>query len=265
MNEDVRSDVLFRRALSRWTWILGLAVVGGLLGWGVSLVRAPAYMAEANLLIGVDYARTQPLSEDAAREAFLEVQNLLLSDETLQGAIDLLPPGTTSPNSIAAFRRTIRLERFDPKWDLQVLSTDSQQAAQWANAWARSALASLAEAQRHAWRAADIQAAMYQAGCTWAPGEPPDHQPRWHCESQNPAFSPEEAVTGVMAESARSHGILPALTFSLQNEATPPDQPIIYGRGGVILAGVFLGWILGIGLAVGASEGRGSAGQGGEG
>jgi hypothetical protein len=251
MNQDISVEIIFRRLVARWYWVLGLAVAGALLGWGLSSIRPPVYQAEANLLIGIDYGRTQPLSEDATREAFLAVQSLLLDDATMKGALASLPPQPSNPQDLPSFRRMIRLQRFDPKWDLQILSTDPGRAAVLANAWAQSALLQLRDAQTHAWRAAELLGEFYRAGCHLVSGTADAPQPKWVCETQEPSYSPDQAVSGIMAEAAMSRGILPALTFSLQQEAVPPSEPLVFGQRGLILAGLFLGWVVGLALAVG--------------
>jgi hypothetical protein len=256
MDQDLRIDDLYNRALSRWTWILGLAVLGAVLGWGVSRLRPPLYMGEASAVIGIDYGRTQEMSDRAEREAFLEVQSLVLSDATFRAALHQVPPDPINPTSVTGYRSMVRLERFDPKWDFQVFSSNRDQAARLANAWAQAALDGLGEAQRHALRAADLQAQMFQAGCSLVPGTSPDLQPKWQCENQDPSISAEDALSGVMKEAALSRGILPALTFSLQDEAVPPEKSVIYGRGQVILGGLILGWIVGLSLALAIGEGQ---------
>lgn len=251
MNQDIQVDLLFRQLMSRWIWVVALAVVGGLLGLAVTVVRPPIYEASASLDIGIDYARTQPLPEEASRQAFLRVQDLLLADDTLKGAIQRLPPGLAQSMSLDDLRNEIRLERFDPKWDLQVYSSRPEDAVTIANAWGASALLALQTAQGHAWRAANLQGELYQASCQLQAAAGGASQPKWVCKSGNPSFSPDQAVGQLMQEASLSRGILPILSFSLHSQASLPGQPVVYGRGEVVLAGLILGWLLGVGLALG--------------
>lgn len=260
MTQDIRVGLLFRRVLSRWAWIVALAILGGLLGLAVTWLRPPEYEAVASLDIGIDYGRSQPLSDEATREAFLRVQDLLLADDTLRAAAASLPPdmtGTVTPDNL---RSDIRLERFDPKWDMQAFSTSPDQAAAIANAWAESALSALQVAQTHAWRAADLQGKLYRASCTLE-AEVGAAEPKWVCHSGEPDFSPDQAVGQLMHEAELSQGILPNLSFSLQHRAKPPQQVAVYGRGTVVLAGFFLGWLVGIGLVLGVGTFAGSVGR----
>ena len=48
-----------------------------------------------------------------------------------------------------------------------------------------------------------------------------------------------------LEEAALSRGILPALSFSLQERAFPPTQPALWGRGLMALSGALIGLLLG--------------------
>ena len=47
-------------------------------------------------------------------------------------------------------------------------------------------------------------------------------------------------------ELAASQGLLPALIFDLSEKASPPEDPLRYGQNTLVLAGGFIGFLVGI-------------------
>ena len=63
-------------------------------------------------------------------------------------------------------------------------------------------------------------------------------------------------IQALQEEASLSRGILPAMSFSLLEQAYAPATPVIWGRGSLILAGALIGLLLGTGFALSWDGGR---------
>ncbi len=231
----------------RWLAIFALAVLGAVVGWGVSALRSPLYAATAVLGIGIDYGRVLPLDDRAEKVAMDRVRALLLADETLETALaSLRAADTPTPASASDMRQQIRLEDMRSEWHLTAYSHSPDAAAAMANAWASSALEALHQAAWHAWRAAELQGVLYGLGCALEPSPSSAAQSVWTCQMGQPEPDAEEVLGLLLEETRLSRGVLPCLSYSLLREAEAPDAPVIGGRGWLILAGLACGGLTGI-------------------
>jgi uncharacterized protein involved in exopolysaccharide biosynthesis len=254
VTEEIDPNRVFRRVLAGWPLILILAVLGGLVGYGLSYLRPPLYEAASALGIDIDYARAVPLDDNARHDAFQRVRELLLADDTLEATRSLL--GGAAPADLQALRQHLRLENRAGRWDLIVVDPDPQAAARLANAWAESALTQLEEASLHAWRAADLQSAFFALGCRLEPNDQGEAEGvGWVCEIGVPTPGPDTLIQALQEEASLSRGILPAMSFSLLERVSAPAAPVIRGRGSLVLAGALIGLLLGAGLAL-SRDGR---------
>ncbi len=253
VTQEIDPSQVFRRVLAGWPLILILAVLGGLVGYGLSYLRPPLYEAASALGIDVDYARALPLDDNGRHDASQRVRELLLADDTLEATRSLL--GGAAPADLQALREHLLLENRAGRWELIAVDTDPEAAARLANAWAESALTQLEEASLHAWRAADLQSTYFGLGCRLEPnGEGEGASVGWVCQIGSPTPGPDSVIQALQEEASLSRGILPAMSFSLLERASAPAAPVIRGRGTLILAGALIGLLLGAGLAL-AREG----------
>lgn len=255
VTQEIDPNRLFRRVLAGWPLILIVTVLGGLAGYGLSFLRPPLYEAASALGIDIDYARAFPVDDRTEHEAFRRVQELLLADDTLEATRSLL--GEAAPGDLQGLRQHLRLENRAGRWELIAVDSDPEAAARLADAWAESALAQLEEACLHAWRAADLQSAFFALGCRLAPsGEGETEGAGWVCESGQPTPGPDSVIQALQEEASLSRGILPAMSFSLLEQASAPATPVLWGRGSLILAGALIGLLLGAGFALSRDGGR---------
>ena len=246
-SDDFAPTRVLRQILLGWKWIILGAFVGSALGWGMTLIRTPRYEAAAALSIGYDYARVIEMDDAVKDYIVLRVRDLLLSDETLQRAVDTLreTPGLNQlPSDPEGLRGQIRLAEEGSRWELVGWAQTPEGAAAIANAWADSALTSLAQAMLHAIRAGDLQAEVYRAGCRLTPDPAsPDHV-LWVCTLSDGSVDSNTLPTALEEEILLSRGLFPAMSFSLHQRAVPPAAPVVWGRGSLILAGSLLGmWV----------------------
>ncbi len=256
----------YLRMLGRVRWIFLAALLGGCLGIGMGWLLPPRYRAAAVLAIGVDYSRSIWLDEDADMLAMRSVQELILSDDVLGGALELMPPSPAGAqpelDALPALRSRLRLVWVDNRWELSASSTDPAQAASTANAWAEAALEQLAEATQHALRAAELQSLFFRVYCAPRPdGEDPVNA-LWVCDEGIPSFATMDLGAVLIDEVKASRGIIPALTFAWGQRASPPAQPLTGPRAVAALGGMLAGLIVGaiLALAIRPAQVR-SAGQ----
>ncbi|MEW6568850.1 MAG: hypothetical protein AB1449_11930 [Chloroflexota bacterium] len=248
VSDDIDTLYLGSRIVRGWPWIFILAVLGAVAGWAVSEFRPPLFASHAVLGIGIDYGRSLPLDDRAQEMAMDRVRALLLADDTMEASISLLSGtgteiGSPSPSD---FRRQVRLEDMRSEWYLTTYADSPEQAAQLANAWAQGALRALHEASLHAWRAAELQAELYGLGCTLEPAPDASSQPLWTCAVAGASADAEPLLSDLLHEAELSRGVLPGISYALLQEAEPPDSPVLWGRGWLILSGLVIGAILGV-------------------
>lgn len=242
---------LYSATLHRWPLILSTAVLGGLLGIAFSVVMPAKYQAVAELSIGIDHSRVELLDEEAERLILLRVQDFLLSDAVLAGAIEKLPPALVLESEIAdpaAIRERVKLTRIEALWNLAVTDPVPEQAAALANAWAESALEMLEETQAHAWKVAELQAVFFEVSCR------PIESGLWACDRRGDDALDLDLEQDLLQEIRDSYGIAPVVSFALLQRAAGPERPQSTVRAALAAAGTFLGMLVGFGLAVRTSS-----------
>jgi uncharacterized protein involved in exopolysaccharide biosynthesis len=247
LTDDILPDRLLRSVWRGWHWILLGGVLGGLLGWGLTFLRTPRYESSAELSIGFDYARVNAMDDTVTNYIALRVRDLLLSDETGEGALKILNGSTTAsdlPVTLEDLRGRIQLAQDSSRWVIVGRARTPEDAAAIANAWADSSLQALGQAMQHAIRAADLQTAIYRAGCKLVEDPASPGQAIYSCETPGESVSDGGLPAALITEAGLSRGLLPAMSFSLLRRAEAPTAPVLWGRGGLIVAGVLLGmWL----------------------
>lgn len=247
LRRDVQFPELYRALAARWFWLPLAIIIGGLIAMTVAFFLPTSYRATASLGIAIDYGRTHSLDEAAERVALLQVQGVLLSDDTLEEAIQEVPAevleraGVSGP---ADLRTAVRLDRFENRWDLSADAPDPQDAAVLANRWAEAGVVNLRQAVEHAVRARALQSQIYELDCGLKPAEATG-EAVWRCElGQGDAG--QELPDALVREVQASHGVPPGLSFALLRRATPPADPL-YGRvQWLVLGGALVGLALGL-------------------
>ncbi len=243
---------LFRRFLRRWPLIILLGSIGALAGLVFSLLRSPVYQAEALLGININYGITESLALVVEDRALSRLGTLVLADSTLERLMDSLPAETKdernwkSPGDI---REDLRLDKRLATWALVVMDTDPEFAAFVAQNWAEATLEIFDEANEHAWRAVRLLSGSFIIDCEERIEEGEGAQ-FWDCRAFPQGASAEELSEEFEREVALSHGVLPNISYELLQGASPPEEPILWQRAWLILAGTLLGIVLGGGLSL---------------
>ncbi len=225
-------------------------LIGGLIGIVFAMTRQPLYEASASLLITVDRSRSIVIDDFTVVQANDRVRALILSDDTLERALDLLPESASKIeafDSIGSFRSALRISNSPASFELLVYANDPALAAEGANAWAEASMTALDEAYLHAIRAAELQNALYEANCTLTLRvEETQEQAVWLCTSGMGQEEVEDLPEALLEEVKASRGILPIFSFALGQEAQSPQSPILWGRSSLIISGLIIGGLLGI-------------------
>ena len=251
------------RLVGRWQYLLGGLLIGGLLAYVFTLIFPARYQGTAAIAVNIDYGLTAPLELVVEDRALHRAYQLLTSDATLSELLGQLQSSgnwEAEIDGVQGIRQEIRLDQRLARWELQAFSEDPQVAALIANTWASVALDRLDEAREHARAAAQLQGLPYLVDCLALLPEPASPEVLWQCVASGPEVEPEIADE-LRREIDASHGILPNLSFELIEAAHAPADPVLWGRGTLILAGGLLGLILAAATSVVLGSGELKAGQ----
>ncbi len=123
------------------------------------------------------------------------------------------------------------------------ISEDQATAAAIANTWADTAVVRLDEAREHARTAAQMQETPYLVDCIGLLPAVTTNEVLWQCVASGPEID-QETAEDLRREFEASHGILPNLAFEIVQSADPPSDPVLWGRGSLVLAGGILGILI---------------------
>lgn len=245
LSDDLNLSDASQRLMRMWPLILAAGLMGGLLGLASGTLVAPRYLATASLGIGADPNLAEPLNGNVQVEANLRIQDLLLSDATLEAARGQLSPELAG-NDLEAFRAVIRLEKYDTRWDLEAMADSPRSAADRANAWAQAAESEFQAASAHALKAGQFQALLFSVACqpeVLIDGGTGD---LWACDEMDLGLDPAQVSADLLEEARLSQGILPALSLTELESASPPEEPLREAVPVLAFAGTVAGLMLGL-------------------
>lgn len=238
------------RAL-RWWWVILLcAVLGGGAGMVVSALRPPVYEAVGTLSASIDFVRTGPLTQYEEDVALNAIGDLAQSAPVLEAVAGQAQAEGMAITAVDV-RRMAVVERKLTTWDIRVRHTDAQVAERVAVIWLEAAQAQIEDGYRHALLADGYQQAMQrlerclgEAGAV-EPSTPLCSQSRF-AEIQADL---QAAGAALAQERAASRGIFSGLVIGAPVPAALRPGPVQSARGGLVLAGCLIGWVVGIWLA----------------
>ena len=243
----------------RWPWLAAAMVIGSLAGLLFSSAFSPRFQATAAIAVGIDYGRTQPLELIVEDRVLDRVYQLITSDATIMATVDRLSAAKAIQQpwqDLQGFQRKLRLDQRLSRWELIAFDEDPELAATIANAWAAVALEKMMEAQDHAWRASKLQGIDSLVRCIGLLPPSTLEDTLWLCVGSSPGLSSGD-VDELRAEIDASHGVLPNMSFELIEHAVAPEEPVVWNRGALVLAGGLAGLVAGIVLVVSVRTLRG--------
>jgi uncharacterized protein involved in exopolysaccharide biosynthesis len=237
-----------RSMLSRWWIVVIMAILGGLFGWAFQFSHSPVYEATANLTVTMDFSKhelTQYEEDYAFTAAGAIINSFNVQEQVLAEAQTL--GITLTRNQLA---QQMSSEGRQSAWELHIRDRDPQVAAQLVNLWVQAAYDALDAALVHAAQADQLQVQidLLQTCISAIPGETDLPQPSSNGCSR---FSLAEIQTVLQSrkdqlvqETEQSQGILSIMEFGLTGFAAVPDDPVVFDRAGLILAGTMIGFII---------------------
>ena len=249
LRREIDPKELFRALFRGWYWIVLFIIGGGLFGLLFTQLRPPRYQAVAALRVDLTAEDHRRLAWPQKRDLLSPVRVLLLSDATLNRIPDILKMPVDT-QSTAELRETLRLNDYESEWLLSAINGDPSLAAAIANAWAEAAVLRIEEAVAHAGLALAIRGQLMELGCEVKGG----NASAWRCEPASDMDRVDPLIEDWKRHIAASAGIPADLTYGQIREASPPDVPIYWGRGVIILSGALLGLLLGAGLILARTE-----------
>ena len=247
MNNSFIPLDLLKRITPRW-WFLALTMIlGGLLGLIFHGFTPPIFEAKARFMVTIDYTRTGYLSDIQEDQAMRGIGSLIGSDIILQRTV------TTAHSSgleisLDEFKQKSTLERGEFDWFIRFRDKDSHKASDLVNLWAEQADQELKLASSHALRAEELLNYLDSIE-TCFQRTTLGNDMKAPCTFPNLSKILEEIQkTGEMAylEKEASRGLMPALSINLVEKSQVPQTPVIFNRNAFVLAGSFIGLILGV-------------------
>lgn len=242
------------RLARRWWLVVVFAGAGGILAMTMALLLPARYRAESIGLLAIDPSRTYPVDENAEREIYLRVQDVLLSDDVLASALTraAMMDEHLAQVTVGELRENIRLYDLSGQWRFVVLDRDAARAAELVNAWVDSGIAAILTAESHALKGFEAQRELFQAACRPGAG---DLNGYWICSGYEPEGHVEGLSADVLGHAQASLGIPPVMTTSILEKANASDAVSVRNKGLLMVAGVLVGILTGT-LVASSPNGR---------
>ena len=244
---------LLHRALRFWWVAAAGAVLGGLLGLLFASFHAPLYEASSVYRVAFDETRAPEADFrdiETAKQAALDIFFSL----PVQREVSELARAEGILVSQADFQDgRFTVQRINGRWLLAVRSEDPHHAAMLANAWSAAAQPQLEEAYSHALA---VELIRRQIGVLETCFMTADLAQANVCADTGfanraaYADSLQDLRSQQSREALAAVGLEAALTLQPGREAVPPTAPVHYGRNTLVLAGLLLGFLLGVGLTL---------------
>lgn len=260
MNDlDLSPLVLLEKYLRYWWLIFLIAIAGGFFGWLFHFTQSPVYESQAVLTASIDYAQTGPISDTEEDRALVVIGELFGTTPVREKVIQIAHQKGID-FSLSDFYQMSSIDRKQSLWYLRIRSSDPQKAAEIANIWLDQSFQAAREAQSHSLQMQVLQR-QYNSllSCYPTSAESTATPYLWKtptpapaldfCSSANSALLPTQIAqkaTQISIEKDQTHAIIPALTFSIAEQAIPAATPIRLNTNSFVLAGIMLGFCLGV-------------------
>lgn len=232
---------------ARWYILAASMILGGLLGWGAAMLKAPVYEANAVFTVTIDYTQTGALSDVEEDQAMRGVGDIIFSEEVIDATLERLE-GEGLNLSKDEFYDDAVFDREEFRWAIRYRDADPQLAYHVLHAWEETSNEILQDSLVHARLGAAYQKVL--TGLTTclergtlmeADGE------RCSLDNLDEILAKTDQVSGLITdELAQSRGLFAALTVVLSNPVIVPTQPVRFQTNVLVFSGMFSGGILAI-------------------
>lgn len=234
--------------LAYWWVIAAAAILGGLIGLGVFSVKKPVFEAQATLTMGINFARTGILEQYDKDLALGTAAGIIYSTDVINQVVNDAIQHGISIDTITLVHSS-SLERKAAQWTLRVRNSDPDSAFYLTNQWLEAGVTALDEAYKHALAANTLleridsveECLELVAANPVVPVCPYNTLPELQAE-----FS--ALSTLYLSEKQASRALFPEMTYQIDQQAEIPTEPVLYGRNNLVLAGLLIGFLVGIAL-----------------
>ncbi len=231
-------------ALARWWVVVLMTVFGGVVGWTFHFFRTPIYEATAGITVNTFLDR-RDLSQYEMDLAFNAAGSVINSNQVMDRFVAEAQARGYSSSEVSWIRKNLSAEGMEALWLVHVRSHDPQEAAELANLWAGFAEQTLKDDVQHALLANELQGLIDGLqGCLPASASASTPEA---CSS----YSLDEIQAKIQAwsdelaqEQSLRQGVASVTSVSWTLTASAPEQPVLYGKGGLVLAGACIGFFI---------------------
>jgi len=234
--------------LAYWWVIAAAAILGGLIGLGVFSLKKPVFEAEATLTMGINFARTGILEQYDKDLALGTAAGIIYSTDVIDRLItDAAQQGINI--DFATLVNSSNLERKAAQWTLRVRHNDPGTASFLTNHWLELGMGALDEAYVHALAAnALLERIDSVEECLELVAANPvvpicPYSTLAELQAEFSALSSQ-----YLREKQASRALFPEMTYQIDQQTEIPTEPVLYGRNNLVLAGLLIGFLIGIGL-----------------
>ena len=241
---------------ARWYILAAGMILGGLLGWGAAMLKAPVYEANAVFTVTIDYTQTGALSDIEEDQAMRGVGDIIFSEEVIDATLERLESEGLTLSKDEFYDDAI-FDREEFRWAIRYRDADPQLAYQVLHAWEATSDEILQDSLVHARLGASYQeiltgltTCLERGTLMEAGGE------RCSLENLDDILSRTNQVSELITkELAQSRGLFSALTVVLSDPVTVPTLPTRFQTNVLVFSGMFSGLLLAIiGLTVAARK-----------
>jgi hypothetical protein len=232
---------------ARWYILVAGMILGGLLGWGGAMLKAPVYEANAVFTVTIDYTQTGALSDIEEDQAMRGVGDIIFSEEVIDVTLKRLESEGLNLSKDEFYDDAI-FDREEFRWAIRYRDADPQLAYQVLHAWEATSDEILQDSLVHARLGAAYQqvlngltTCLERGTLMEAGGE------RCSLDNLDEILAKTNQVSGLITdELAQSRGLFAALTVVLSDPVTVPTLPVRFQTNVLVFSGMFSGLLLAI-------------------
>lgn len=247
---------LLKTVASHWYVMVSAMILGGLLGWGATVFKAPVYEANAVFTVTIDYTQTGALSDAEEDQAMRGVGDIIFSDEVVSAALDALKTEGLDISKDEFYDDAV-FDREEFRWAIRYRDADPQTAYQVLHAWEMAADEILQDSLVHARQAAAYQEVLNGlTACLERSTRMEAGGARCSIDNLNVVLEKISDVSALITEEmGQSRGLFSALAIVLSDPADIPSRPVRFQTNVLVLSGIFIGWLVSIfGLTIKAQS-----------
>ena len=243
MQESFSPKQQFLEKIHFWWVPFVFACTGAILGLLFSFIIPATYEAQAEINLAVDFSKTGIITDIEQDQIIEMVGDILKSDIVINKVLENHPE-----ISKAEFNQMILLERRNVQWVFKVRHYDVNKATDIVQDWQKIAFEEVQMAYEHAILVDSLTDYLNSlTGCfEQMMAEPTGTTACSFLTTPELQAEMAEVAVQIKEEQLLSQGISPAISVSLTNEEIQPAQKVSGLSVWLILAGGFIGFLIGI-------------------